>query len=85
MVYYELLEGYTVTEDGDGAETFGVRVVETESRADGESSAANCIYQNHDITFSREEMLCHIELWNRLQPSLCHLMDLIEDIIEGNS
>ncbi len=78
-MYYQLLKGYTVTEDGDGAVTYGVKVFDIASI--DAPNKQTCIYENCGIAFTPEEMLCHIKLWNELQPSLPHLMDLIDDII----
>lgn len=84
-MYYELVESYTVTVDGDGATTYGVAVFKTKPRAVKVFSNKNlCLYKNSDITFCREEMRKYIELWNQLQPSLPQLKDLIEDIICGD-
>ncbi len=86
-MYYKLLEGYTVTLDGDGAKTYGVAVYDIVSvKPVDKDSLANksCVYKNDDITFSLEEMSQHIELWNELQPTLPQLKDLIEDIICDN-
>ena len=83
-MYYQLLEGYTVTTDGEGAITYGVVVfdiADNTKNLDIPYEDTNCIYKNDDITFCREEMCHHIKLWNELQPSLPQLKDLIEDII----
>ena len=78
---FKLLEGDTITPDGDKAKTFGVIVL-----PDSESKATDIpfLYQNCDVTFNKEEMLHHICLWNELQPSLQQLKDLIADLIEAN-
>lgn len=82
---FRLLEGCTVTEDGDSAETFGVAVFLVGSyEADEFTDPSSALYRNADVTFNREEMYHHVCLWNELQPSLSQLKDLITDIIEGN-
>ncbi len=77
---FSLRKSYTVTVDGEGAETYGVAVYKLSRRGE-----ENCIYENCDITFNRREMLGYIELWNETQPSLSCLIDLIADIIESNA
>lgn len=84
-LYYELAENYTVTVDGDRAKTYGVAVFKTKPKTEETSlDERSCLYKSSDITFCRGEMLEHIELWNRFQPSLAQLNDLIEDIICGD-
>ena len=73
---YKLIKRYTVTEDGDGAETYGVSVFEGDKEEER-------IYCNADVTFEKEEMQEYISLWNELQPSIPQLKNLIEDIIDA--
>ena len=84
---FRLLEGYTVTPDGDGAKTFGVIVLPESTTPMTQaicSEPPNFLYRNPDITFDRSEMLHHISLWNEFQPTLQQLEELIADLIESN-
>ena len=78
---FKLLEGDTITPDGDVAKTYGVAVFPND---DCKASEADRLYLNDDITFDKEEMLRHVYLWNEHQPSLQQLKDLIADLIEAN-
>ena len=79
-MYYQLTESYAVTEDGDRAKVYGVEVFEDSKKEN--SLPAVYIYCVKDVTFSREEMLEHIALWNELQPTIPQLKYLIEDMID---
>lgn len=78
---FKLLEGDTITPDGDKAKTFGVIVLPDSA---SKTTNSHSLYQNYDVTFNHSQMLSHIKLWNELQPSLQQLEDLIADLIESN-
>ena len=78
---YKLFETYTTTPDGDSAVTYGVKVYKSENSIAPEKQI--CIYENGDICFCRHQMQIYINLWSATQPSLCHLKELISEIIEG--